>query len=92
MEFSVVCCVVTHKSFLSFFFFFICCKPIEPPQAVLFCCVLWVWAGAGGEFMRKPVEQWGTQDVLNWLGGLGEWTQGEYSELFKSEASVVFVL
>ena len=51
----------------------------------MFCLLLWVWAGAGGEFMRKPVGKWSNEDVIEWVGGLGEWTQHNYSDIFRKE-------
>lgn len=51
----------------------------------MFCLLLWVWAGAGGEFMRKPVGKWSNEDVVQWMDGLGEWTQHNYSDIFRKE-------
>ena len=51
----------------------------------MFCLLLWVWAGAGGEFMRKPVGKWSNDDVIEWVEGLGEWAQHNYSDIFRKE-------
>lgn len=42
---------------------------------LMFCVLLWVWVGASGEFMRKPVSQWDNGDVLDWTVGLGDWAR-----------------
>ena len=55
-------------------------------QVTVFCLLLlWVWAGAGGEFMRKPVGKWSNDDVVEWVEGLGEWAQHNYSDIFRKE-------
>ena len=51
----------------------------------MFCLVLWVSAGAGAKFMRKPVGMWSSEDVLEWVEGLGEWTQHNYTDIFRKE-------
>ena len=51
----------------------------------MFCLVLWVSAGAGAKFMRKPVGMWSNEDVLEWVEGLGEWTQPNYTDIFRKE-------
>ena len=35
--------------------------------------------------MRKPVGKWSNEDVIEWVGGLGEWTQHNYSDIFRKE-------
>ena len=57
-------------------------------QILLFSLVFWVWAGAGGEFMRKPVGQWNHKDVAEWVGGLGKWATHNYSQIFLAEVSL----
>lgn len=45
--------------------------------------VLWVRAGAEGQFMRKPVQLWTSTDVLAWIEGLGEWTVPNITRAFQ---------
>ena len=52
---------------------------------VVFSLVFWTWAGAEGEFMRKPASQWSQRDVTEWLDGLGTWATKNYSDLFQQE-------
>ena len=46
-------------------------------QVTVFCLLLlWVWAGAGGEFMRKPVGKWSHDAdglLACYLAALGSW-------------------
>lgn len=53
--------------------------------------MFWVWAGAGGEFMRKPAIQWSREDVAEWVDGLGNWATNNYSQLFLGEVSMCVV-
>lgn len=49
---------------------------------------MWVWSGASGEYMRKPVPQWNNGDVINWLQGLGHWTHSNITQVFIDEVSL----
>ena len=56
-------------------------------QMIGFSLVFWTWAGAEGEFMRKPVGQWSQRDVAEWVEGLGSWASKNYSDIFLHEVS-----
>lgn len=45
----------------------------------------WVWSGASGEYMRKPVSHWSNSDVVNWVEGLGQWAQTNLTQVFINE-------
>lgn len=51
-------------------------------QAVIFSML--VFSG-GNEFVQKPVSQWSNDDVMVWLGGLGDWASHNISRTFAKE-------
>ena len=58
----------------------------------MFCVLLWVWVGASGEFMRKPVSQWDNGDVLDWTVGLGDWArQANVTRLFQLQVLLYLI-
>lgn len=53
-------------------------------QAVLFSLV--AFSGSNNELVRKPVVQWDNTDVMDWLGGLGDWASDKnISRVFLKE-------
>ena len=54
-------------------------------QLIVVGGTFWVWSGASGEYMRKPVTEWSNDDVVNWIEGLGQWTHPNISQLFVNE-------
>ena len=53
---------------------------------------VWVWSGASGEYMRKPVAEWSNNDVVEWVRGLGQWTQPNITQLFIKEVCTLWTL
>ncbi len=37
--------------------------------------------------MRKPVTKWTSEDVAEWVEGLGEWAEHNYSQIFRKEVN-----
>lgn len=48
-----------------------------------------MWSGADGEYMRKSVSNWKNSDVVNWVEGLGKWTQPNITQIFINEVCVL---
>ena len=46
-------------------------------------------SGPGGEYMRRPVTRWNHDDVMSWVGGLGNWAHHNVTRAFTKEVSVI---
>ena len=54
--------------------------------------VLLTLSSASGEFMRKPVSRWNNDDVMAWVGGLGNWATHNVSQAFLKEVWSYFTV
>ncbi len=43
--------------------------------------------GPDGEYMRKPVDRWTHEDVMAWVGALGNWAHHNVSHALQKEVS-----
>lgn len=44
-----------------------------------------VFSDGINEYVQKPVSEWNNDDVMAWLGGLGDWASHNISRIFAKE-------
>ena len=79
----VVLAAVSSVSFAGVYYVYT--SSLTSMQLMFVGGAVWAWSGASGEYMRKPVAEWSNSDVVEWVRGLGQWTQPNITQLFIKE-------